>query len=299
MKQTVMYDHVLVGVDGSDEAERAARRGLELASRVGATVTVVHVLERSALGLTRSDAEERQLRDQRAAILADVEDVAQSLGQPVETELLEGSPAGRISEYASEVGADLVVLGRQGLSGVSERLLGGVTERVLARGDVPVLVVPGEADVRGSYDRVLVPTDGSENAAAALPHGGGLAQIYGATVEVLNVVDLQSAGGAFHAGGLEVDFIERLEDEGEDAVGRAATELAEYVPADDVQTAVTLSTSLDGAAAGIREHVAEHGVDLIVMGSRGRSSLRRAMLGSVAATVLRSVDVPVLVVPAA
>lgn len=292
-----MYDHILIGVDGSDEAERAARRGLELASRVDASVTVLHVVQESALGLTRGSGEETELRQQRAELLADIEELAESVGHPIETELAEGSPADQLTTVAEAADADMVVLGRQGLSGISERLLGGVTERVLNQGEVPVLVVPDESDPHDTFSRVLVPTDGSENAEVALPHAGTLAQQYDAGVGVLNVVDLQDAGGAFHAGGLKEEFVERLEGEGEAAVESAVDELGGYVPEEDIETAVKLTSSLDGAAEGIREHVDEHSVDLVVMGSRGRSNFKRKLLGSVTATVLRSVDVPVLAVP--
>jgi nucleotide-binding universal stress UspA family protein len=49
-------------------------------------------------------------------------------------------------------------------------------------------------------------------------------------------------------------------------------------------------------APTFRAYVQEHGLDLIVMGSHGRSNLRRQLIGSVASTVLRTVGVPVLVV---
>jgi len=292
-----MYDHILIGVDGSDEAERAARRGLELASRVDASVTVLHVIEEGALGLTRTAGEETKLRQQRAELLAEVEETAESVGYPVETDLVGGgSAADRLITYATEEDADLLVLGRQGRSGISERLLGGVTERVLNQGTVPVLVVPDEADPRATFSRVLVPTDGSESAEAALPHAGALAGADDAGIDVLNVVDLQGSGGAFDAGGLKDEFVERLESEGEAAVEDAVTDLAEYRSETDIRAAVRRSAQ-DGAASGIRDHVAEHSVDLIVMGSRGHSNVKRKLLGSVTATVLRSVDVPVLAVP--
>jgi nucleotide-binding universal stress UspA family protein len=51
--------------------------------------------------------------------------------------MIEGKPAVRISEYADEQGADLIVVGRQGLTGLGRRLLGGVTEQVLHRSEVP------------------------------------------------------------------------------------------------------------------------------------------------------------------
>ncbi|MEF8824887.1 MAG: universal stress protein [Halapricum sp.] len=63
-----------------------------------------------------------------------------------------------------------------------------------------------------------------------------------------------------------------------------------------MKTAVERTTSFEGAAAGVREYVEENGVDLVIMESHGRSNLKRQLLGSVASTVLPTVDVPVLVV---
>ncbi|QKY20999.1 universal stress protein [Halolamina sp. CBA1230] len=289
-----MYDHILVGVDGSEEAERAARYALELASRVDASVTALHVVEAGTLDLARGSGEETELRRERAAVLADIEAVAEEVGHPIDDELAEGDPATQLTEHASERDADLVVVGRQGLTGVKRRLLGGVTEQVLRHSAVPVLVVPDEADVFAA-DRLLVPTDGSENAERALPHAAALARIDGGAVDVLNVIDLHDAGGAFDAGGLPPEFVERLEERGEEAVDRAADGIrAEYAEA-AVRTAVERTTAMGGVAAEIEEYVAENGVDAVVMGSHGRGNLERALLGSVASKVLRSVDVPTLV----
>lgn len=292
-----MYDHFLIPVDGSDEATHAARRGLELARTFDATVDVLYVVKRRALRLTETAAERGRLRERGETALAGIEELASDLGHPVTTELTEGKPSVRIGEYADERNADLVVVGRQGTTGLGRRLLGGVTEGVLNGSDVPVFVVPdGEPTVEPDYARILVPTDGSENAEAATRHGVAIARNYGSEVHVLNVVDLQAAGGAFSAGGLEREFVERLDTEGREAVDRVADEIADADPDLEVRTAVERTASFDGAAAGVREYVAENDVDLVVMGSHGRSNLERGLLGSVASTVLRTVDVPVLVV---
>jgi nucleotide-binding universal stress UspA family protein len=162
-----------------------------------------------------------------------------------------------------------------------------------------VLVVPGEEDedrTGADYSRVLVTTDGSENAEVATPHGTAIARGYGSDLHVLNVVDLQAAGGVFHAGGLEQEFLERLDARGQEAVDSVADWIERSAPELTVETAVERTASFEGAAAGIREYVEENGVDLVVMGSHGRSNLQRQLIGSVASTVLRTVDVPVLVV---
>ena len=293
-----MYDRIVIAVDGSDEARRAARRGLQLARVFDATVTVLSVVEQKTLRLTETSAEKTQLRERRESAITEIEELASELGHPVTTTLTEGKPAVQISEYAAEQDADLIVVGRQGLTGLGRRLLGGVTEQVLHRSDVPVLVVPGEddAEMEADYTRVLITTDGSENADVAIPHGIAIAQRYDSAVHVLNVVDLQAAGGAFNAGGLEKEFIERLDARGQDAVDSVATKIEDSAPDLTVETAVERTSSFEGAAAGVREYVEESDVDLVVMGSHGRSNLQRQLIGRVASTVLRTVDVPVLVV---
>ncbi|MFC6837347.1 universal stress protein [Halomarina ordinaria] len=294
-----MYTRIVIAVDGSDEAKEAARRGLELARVFEASVDVLHVVERKALRLTTAGDERDRLRERGRAVLTEIADLASDLGQPVETELREGKPAAEVSDFASERGADLVVVGRQGTTGLGRRLLGGVTEQVLHRSDVPVFVVPDgdQGPVTSStYTRLLLPTDGSENADAAARHGTSLARQYGAAVHVLNVVDIQAAGGLFSAGGLEKEFVDRLESRGRDAVQRVERAVGETAPELDVETAVVRTTSFDGVAPEIREYVADQAIDAVVMGSHGRSNLGRQLLGSVASTVLRTVDVPVLVV---
>ncbi|WP_436927672.1 universal stress protein [Halosimplex amylolyticum] len=294
-----MYDRIVIAVDGSDEARRAARRGLELAQIFDANVAVLSVVERKALRLTETSDEKTRLREQGKEALAEIEELATESGQSVTTKLSEGKPAGQICTYGDEQDADLIVVGKQGLTGLGRRLLGGVTEQVLHRSDIPVLVVSGgnhDGEIETDYSRVLITTDGSENADVAIPHGIGIAQRVGSTVHVLNVVDLQAAGGAFSAGGLEKEFIQRLEMRGQDAVDSIAAKIKESAPKLPVETAVERTTSFEGAAAGVREYVAENEIDLVVMGSHGRSNLKRQLLGSVASTVLRTVDVPVLVV---
>ena len=295
-----MYDRVLIPVDGSDEATAAARRGLALARDFGATAEAVYVVEQRARRLTRTDRESGRLREHGESVLAEIESLAADIGQPVTTELLEGKPGVQIDEYARETDAALIVLGRQGMTGLGKRLLGGVTEQVLHRTAVPVLVVSEETQAEGDefdYSRVLVPTDGSENATMATRHGAAVADRYDAAVHVLNIVDIQAAGGAFNAGGLDETFIERLEENGRDAVAATADELRRTASDVSVVTAVERTDSFDGVAAGIREYVADRDIDLVVMGSHGRSNLKRQLLGSVASQLIRTVSVPVLVTP--
>lgn len=290
-----VYGHILIAVDGSDEASRAARHGLALAELFDATVDVLSVVERRALRLARGADETDRLRERGDAALATAAATAADRGQSVERVRREGRPATEIAAAASDRDADLVVVGRRGATGVGDRLLGRVTEGLLGRSPVPVLVVPDAAGAP-AYDRVLLPTDGSDRAEAATPHAAAIADRAGGAVHVLNVVDLQAAGGLFSAGGLDQTFVERLEREGRAAVEHTTAGVHEVAPDLPVEERVVRTESFTGVAAGLRDYAVDEEVDLVAMGSHGRSNLTRTLLGSVASATLRTVDVPVLVV---
>ncbi|MBB6646851.1 universal stress protein [Halobellus ruber] len=293
-----MYDHIVIPVDGSDEAAAAARHGFSLAATFDSTVSVLHVVERRALRLTATEDERTRLQSSGEAIVDDVAALAPDEVGSVTTDVVEGTPADRITAYAGDRGADLIVVGRQGVSGLGKRLLGGVTERILGRRTTPVAVVPGgAAETAADYARILFPTDGSDAADAAVPHVAAAARAFGSAVDVLNVVDLQAAGGVFNAGGLEPAFVDRLERRGRDAVDAAAGELGASAPEVGIRTAIERATATGGAAAAVRDYVDAAGIDLVVMGASGRSNRSRQLLGSVTSSVLRTVAVPVLVVP--
>lgn len=138
------------------------------------------------------------------------------------------------------------------------------------------------------YDTILVPTDGSGSARRAAAHAAALARCFDATVHVLSVVDVAAAAGPFDAGGVDEGYVQRLEDAATEAVEPIASQIE---GAGDVVTAV----GRGDPAETVVEYVDDHDVEFVAMGTHGRSGLRRFFLGSVAESVLRGVEVPVLV----
>jgi nucleotide-binding universal stress UspA family protein len=136
------------------------------------------------------------------------------------------------------------------------------------------------------YDSVLIPTDGSDRSRRAAAHGIALAAEYDATVHALNVIDTSA---------LEIgDFTDlaqvhdALETQGESATG-AITELAAVHDLD------TVAAVRDGTPARtILSYAAEEDVDVIAMGTHGRTGLTRTLLGSVTERVVRKAERPVL-----
>ena len=137
------------------------------------------------------------------------------------------------------------------------------------------------------YDAVCVPTDGSDAADAALDLAISVADAHEATLHVLNVADTNQPSLAR----IEGEVQDVLEGAGKEIVDEAATKARSAGV--DVTTAVVQG----GPSRTIREYVEDREVDLVVMGTRGQRTVERIILGSVTERVLRSSQVPVLVVP--
>ncbi|POG54646.1 universal stress protein [Haloferax marisrubri] len=139
------------------------------------------------------------------------------------------------------------------------------------------------------YSRILFPTDGSDCADAALDHAIEHARTYDATLVGLYVADVREVGYAAPALSLE-RVREALLESGEQVLGRVAERAREAGV--EVETAVTEGTP----ASEIIRHADERDIDLVVMGTHGRSGIDRYLIGSVAERVVRGSDAPVLTV---
>lgn len=139
----------------------------------------------------------------------------------------------------------------------------------------------------GRFERVLVPTDGSETGEHALAVALDLARRLGSRITGLYVVDT-SAYAAF-PGDLEWETIRELLDKESEAALEALREACE-----ESEVACDLQVREGHPAQVIIESSAEH--DLVVMGTHGRSGLEHLLLGSVAEKVIRHAACPVLVV---
>ncbi|MUW14216.1 universal stress protein [Halorubrum sp. CBA1125] len=137
------------------------------------------------------------------------------------------------------------------------------------------------------YDTVLIPTDGSDHSVRAAEHGHYLAQMFDATVHVINVVDIQGTAGMFDAGGLVQSINDQLIAEGETAIEAVEAVVGERDP-------VTTAVVKGEPSETILKYAEDHDVDMITMGTHGRTGLNRYIAGSVTERVIRLADVPVL-----
>lgn len=140
------------------------------------------------------------------------------------------------------------------------------------------------------YDRILVPTDGSKGAVQAAREAMRFATAYDATVHVLSVVDTSQ----YRSSVLPDDLVQRYEEQ--------LTERGEQA----VRTVENVAARTDQPVVGrvwkgvpyraILEYVDDHDIDIVAMGTHGRTGLERYFTGSVTERVVRLADVPVFTV---
>lgn len=144
------YTHLLVPSDGSDLSRRAIEQALELAARLGARITFLHVHAHVPLPLAGlgEPLDPRTLEALIAAgvqesdrILAEAAELAAKAGVSARCERVSGDlPHKAIVAVAERLGCDLIVMASHGRRGLSGLLLGSETQRVLLQAPCPVLV---------------------------------------------------------------------------------------------------------------------------------------------------------------
>lgn len=140
-----MINKVLVAVDGSDSANRAAKFAGQLAKEMGGSVELLHVYDAPTaahLGLRALSREEMQATSENIA-KGSVEAAEKAMGSAdgVTHHMAFGHPAQEIVQRAKDIDASMIVLGSRGLRALEGVLLGSVSYRVLQRADRPVTIV--------------------------------------------------------------------------------------------------------------------------------------------------------------
>ena len=138
-----MYERMLLATDGSENAELAAQRAIEMADCHDAALHVLYVAEKTTEDPAQRGVEEKIAEElnRETDVVEDVEARATERGIEIETAIEPGVPRTMIETYADERGIGLVVLGSTGASGVTEKLVGTVAKYVVNEVPADVFVV--------------------------------------------------------------------------------------------------------------------------------------------------------------
>lgn len=284
---------IVVGIDFSPESEIAAKYGVKIARHTGAEVVLVHagMVPDQSLPVPHNEAakEWQRIVDSRlAADRSKLEELRERLTTQlpgVSHMVIDGFADTALCEAGKQLGADLLITGTHGRTGLKRFLLGSVAERVVRLYERNVMVArPGAQDSGGGFQRILVPTDFSVHAEDALRLALVLAAP-GATVEVLHTWDTPPELALEWTGPILKELADQAEASGEKLLEKHQRE----------ELTITYDAVRARAIAGIEERLHQREYDLVVMGSHGRRGLRRFLLGSVAEKIIRHAPCSVIV----
>lgn len=289
--------HILVPFDGSAISAQAFSLALGLA-RPKAVLTIFHV-----------DEDEGHEVDRQLGPLSETLRAHGPEGQQVETATMRNDKvADGILTEADRLPADLIVMSTRGRGGLARMAFGSVTDEVVRRSHHPVAVIHAADDDYDSamgeasreprrFQRIILPLDGSETSASALPIATELARRLSLPVLLVSTVNLVplTSPGMVQDIGMAVNLDEVYDETRQAAEGWLAG-ASETLSAAGVTNS---SEFLSGSAAPAIEGLTKAG-DLIVMATHGRKGLDRVLSGSVSDQLIRSGAAPVLIVrPAA
>ena len=309
------FNSIIVPLDGSElSAEALPAAGL-MAEVAGAPITLVgafggisewHTDTDAGLFRASLDAAERDrvsafLRVERQRLLA------RGVSVPVDIFTQEGRAESVIADLAGRKPDGIIVMSTHGRGGLSRMVMGSVTARVVGLVSNPTLIVrggsPDGAGIGSSLDNVVVPLDGSAFAERSLAYAGELAQACGAQVILVRATRkadyfrahtqwtrLDGEGG-FHFGG-PTEMASSMAAISREYLWRKAAELETRFGLADVEAV----NSLEDPADAVVDLAARSRNAMVIMATRGRWGVGRALLGSVADQVVRRSSAPTLLV---
>ncbi|MEK7237889.1 MAG: universal stress protein [Nitrospirota bacterium] len=279
------YRKLLIAIDGSPTSLHALRESFKLAQNEGSWITVVSVVPpyTGDLDLVAVGNVMASMRKPCEEALAKAQEIANAERASIKTVCEEGEPHERIIDLADAENYDLIVMGRRGLRRLEKVLLGSVTAKVIGYSHTDVLVVPRDTEV--GWQRALVATDGSKYSEAASKKARDFAKSYGGELKILSVVDVPPE---FYAESPKTvdELIKKAKGYVEDIRKQSESEGIK------AETFVREGETYQK----ITELAKEQNVGTIVMGSHGRTGLKRLLMGSVTEKVIGHAPCPVLVV---
>ncbi len=279
------YRKILVAVDGSESSKNALHQAFKLANEEKCWITVTSVVPPY-----EGEIEILGIKDIRAALrkpcedaLTEVEKIAKTERMLVKTVCEEGEIYERIVDLADAENCDVIVMGRRGLRNIERMLVGRATARVIGHTQRDVLVVPNGTTV--GWKTIVLATDGSKYSAAATERAIAFAKSYGGELKVLSVVDVPPKFYAEAPQAVE-DLVKKAKSFVAEAKKKAG---AAGVPAETFVGEAEAYQVINNLAM-------EQKADMIILGSHGRTGLRRLLMGSVTEKVIGYASCPVLVV---
>lgn len=306
-----MLRHLLLPLDGSSFGEHALPIALTLARRAKAHLHLLHV--HTALQTAYTEIQlydpslDQELRGREVGYLESITKQVSQVHPNVSWSNVEGEVVSSIRAEADKHQADLVVLTTHARGPMGRFWLGSTSDELSRDASRPMLLVhPHEHSVDLTQEEApshfLVPLDGTPFAEQVLPHATDLAQLFGARMTLMRVVEPvvpmaipQGVGTFGHVAANVLDQVEKIHDQLRRDAQSYLDSRAELLRQKGVQVDTTVVFD-DSPGIGILHHAKLCGADLIAMVTHGRRGLTKLFMGSVTSKVIRGSHLPTLLV---
>lgn len=281
---------ILATTDFSQRSNRALRRAASLSSALSADLQLLHVVDDDQ----PIEVVEQEVRQAAALLENAANELREVFGSAPVTSIKQGDPFQEIVQAAVDAEADLIAMGCHRKRLVRDVFVGTTIERVMRTGRHPVLMV--NTELSGPYRRIIVATDMSEASAHALRTAKSLGFLDGAHVSLVHAFEPFAKGMLIYAN-VERENVEKYVDHEASETRRSMTEFLSDLDLAGLRYDVRLEEG--GAFFTIKKIVDKEKPDLLVIGTRGLTGVKRVLLGSVADAVMRGVNCDILAVPLA
>jgi nucleotide-binding universal stress UspA family protein len=276
----MMFERILVPLDGSRAGEVVLPFLKRLPLKVGARITLARIVEPGAKDPGPGFVEE-SLQFAEGYLLEVATQLGVHEGIVIETVVRSDRVAESLVSIAHDAGASLIAMATHGRTASPERPFGGVAEQLIRSSPAPILALPSVSrgiDAGLPIRTILVTTDGSDYADAIAPLAADAAVACGSSILLLEVVPGRAS-------------------ESRAATERASAEehlrrLAQVFGRRGIRTEYL--TRKGAPVSAILETVKRRGVDLIAMSTHGGAKRYGALVGSVTQSVLHQAGIPVL-----
>jgi nucleotide-binding universal stress UspA family protein len=301
-----MYKMIMAPTDGSGFDREAIRVALRIAERSQAKVRLVRVHSTGAFFGMESSPEAatvsvKVLEEERDRILNELYNLAADCritsDADIEVSLEDGPVPDALHAYAKRNKVDLIVMSSHGRGGIARLSLGSVTDSLIRRTTIPVLVVkphPSYLDSQApdAFKRIVVSLDGSSVAEQVLPGVVALAKVDESELTLLRVVVPRTSAQKAIANEC-TPWWDKDVAAAEAYLFRTAARLRE----DGLRTRTDVVIG-ENVAQSIADYAARESADLVAIATHGRGGLSRALIGSVADALTRTSHTSVLVLRA-
>ena len=288
----MLFQRILVPLDGSDLAQRALSYAEAIARRKKSELILLSVVH--------TDIEHKEDRLHKSHLDITAEKL-QAQGITVSTAVVNGHVAEEIVDYSAKNNINLIIISTHGYSGVKRWMLGSVAQKVLYSTGTPVLLVKSHAPplVCANINKILVPLDGSPFSETIFPYLERLAAGTDTEAVLLEVVE-SPVVPSYGSRPINPTWV-KYRDSAWEELQQQATEYLNNIQNDLAQKGIKLKpkvikSELGEVAKKIIQIAHSEDTDLIIVATHGRTGVSHWMYGSVANKLVDESTQPLLLV---